>query len=160
MEKVGLFSVLEDISEPVHSAYSQSMERLGQNYGYILYRFTLDTEDHIERLRLRKANDRAIIVVDGKPAATLYDLELQDEKKLELSFEKGAVLDILMENMGRVNFGPRLEEQRKGIDQCVEVNGHTHSGCTMKSVPGVRSPKSWRLRPGLRGGSGMMRLQG
>ena len=31
-----------------------------------------------------------------------------------------------MENMGRVNFGPNLERQRKGIDGSVQVNGHNH----------------------------------
>jgi beta-galactosidase len=135
LEKVGLFSALEDLSSPVRSAYPQSMEKLGQNYGYILYRSSLDTEDHIERLRLWKANDRAKIFVDGKPAATLYDLELQKEKKLDISFEKGAMLDILMENMGRVNYGPRLEEQRKGIDQGVEINGHLQSGWAQYPLP-------------------------
>lgn len=135
VEKVGLFSVLDDLSSPVHSAYPQSMEKLGQNYGYILYRSSLDTEDHIERLRLWKANDRANVFVDGKPAATLYDLELQREKMLDISFQQGAILDILMENMGRVNFGPRLEEQRKGIDQCVEVNNHTQSNWMQYPLP-------------------------
>lgn len=135
LEKVGLFSVLDDLSSPVHSAYPQSMEKLGQNYGYILYRSPLDTENHIERLRLWKANDRANVFVDGKPAATLYDLELQREKTLDISFQQGAILDILMENMGRVNFGPRLEEQRKGIDQCVEVNNHTQSDWQQYPLP-------------------------
>ena len=135
LEKVGLFSVLDDLSSPVRSAYPQSMEKLGQNYGYILYRSSLDTEDHMERLRLWKANDRANIFVDGKPVATLYDLELQREKTLDISFQQGAILDILMENMGRVNFGPRLEEQRKGIDQCVEVNNHTQSNWQQYPLP-------------------------
>ena len=35
-------------------------------------------------------------------------------------------MDLLVENMGRVNFGPRMEGQRKGIDGCVQINGHMH----------------------------------
>ena len=31
-------------------------------------------------------------------------------------------MDILMENMGRVNYGPMLNYQRKGIDGCVVLN--------------------------------------
>ena len=134
-DKVSLFSVLDDLVKPVFSVYPQPMEKLGQNYGYILYRSALDTEGHIERLRLWKANDRANIFVDGKPAAVLYDHELETEKKLDLSFEKGASLDILMENMGRVNFGPRLENQRKGIGQCVEINGHMHNNWMQYPLP-------------------------
>ena len=45
------------------------------------------------------------------------------------------MLDILMENMGRVNYGPRLEEQRKGIDQCVEINHHAHSNWAQYPLP-------------------------
>lgn len=126
-EKVSLFSVLEDLSAPVPGVSPRSMERLGQNYGYILYRTSLGTEERLQRLRLWKANDRAQVFVDGVPAATLYDRELLEERELDISFSKGASMDILVENMGRVNYGPRLEDQRKGIDGGVTVNGHWHS---------------------------------
>ncbi len=134
-DKVGLFSVLEDLSAPVEGIHTQSMERLGQNYGYILYRSNLDTEDHIGRLRLYRANDRAQVFVDSTPLVTLYDRELLEEKQVDASFEKGASLDILVENMGRVNFGPRLEEQRKGIGQGVVINGHWHTGWRQYPLP-------------------------
>ncbi|MDE7220262.1 MAG: beta-galactosidase, partial [Oscillospiraceae bacterium] len=133
--RVSLFSVLEDLSEPVPSVFPRSMERLGQSYGYILYRTALDTEERLERIRLCRANDRAQIFVAGKPAATLYDRELLEERALDVPFEKGAALDILVENMGRVNYGPRLEEQRKGIDQGVLVNGHWHTGWLQYPLP-------------------------
>ena len=126
-ERTGLFPALEDLSAPVPSPHPQSMERLGQSYGYILYRTTLDTEERLDKLRLWKANDRAQIFVSGKHAVTLYDRELLEAKELGLPIEKGASLDILVENMGRVNYGPRLEDQRKGIDGGVTVNGHWHS---------------------------------
>ncbi len=132
-ERVSLFSVLEDLSAPTESVWPQPMEMLGQSYGYILYRSTLDTEERLEKLRLWKANDRANIFVEQKPVATLYDRELLEEKELSVDFAPGAEIDILMENMGRVNFGPRLEEQRKGIAQCVQLNGHIH--CHWKQYP-------------------------
>lgn len=132
-DKVSLFSVLEDLSAPIESVWPQSMELLGQNYGYILYRSNLDTEERLEKLRLWKANDRANIFVEQKPVATLYDRELLEEQELSADFAPGADIDILMENMGRVNFGPRLEEQRKGIAQCVQLNGHIH--CHWKQYP-------------------------
>lgn len=134
-EKVSLFSVLDDISAPVESSFLQSMEKLGQNYGYILYHSTLDTEEKLEKLRLWEANDRANIFVDQKPVTTLYDLELLKEKELDVTFERGADFDILMENMGRVNFGPRMEHQRKGIGQCVQVNGHMHNHWKQYTLP-------------------------
>ena len=134
-EKVSLFSVLDDLSAPVESSFPQSMEKLGQNYGYILYHSTLDTEEKLEKLRLWEANDRANIFVDQKPVTTLYDLELLKEKELDVTIERGADFDILMENMGRVNFGPRMEHQRKGIGQCVQVNGHMHNHWKQYTLP-------------------------
>lgn len=134
-EKVSLFSVLEDLSTPVENVQPQSMERLGQSYGYILYHSALDTEENIERIRLWQANDRANIFVGQKPVLTLYDLELQKEHQLKVEFPKGEALDILVENMGRVNFGPRLEHQRKGIDQCVQINGHMHNNWKQYTLP-------------------------
>ena len=127
--------MLDDLSAPVESSFPQSMEKLGQNYGYILYHSTLDTEEKLEKLRLWEANDRANIFVDQKPVTTLYDLELLKEKELDVTFERGADFDILMENMGRVNFGPRMEHQRKGIGQCVQINGHMHNRWRQYTLP-------------------------
>jgi len=134
-ERVSLFSVLEALSTPAESVDPISMERLGQNYGYILYHSSLNTEEKLERIRLWKANDRAHIFVEHCPVATLYDRELLEEKKLEIDIPKGAPIDILVENMGRVNFGPLLENQRKGIDQCVQINGHMHNNWNIYPLP-------------------------
>lgn len=137
-DKVSLFSVLEEISSAVSSPYPQSMERLGQNYGYILYHSTLDTEENIEKIRLWGANDRANILVGQKPILTLYDRELLEEKEVHAEAAKnikGKEIDILVENMGRVNFGPMMEKQRKGIDHCVQINGHMHNGWKQYPLP-------------------------
>ena len=138
-EKVSLFSVLDQLSTPVSSVYPVSMERLGQNYGYILYRSCLHTEETLEKIRLWGAGDRANIFVGKKPVLTLYDRQLLEEHKVEEEqregFTQGADLDILMENMGRVNFGPRMEQQRKGIDHCVQINGHMQNGWKIYPLP-------------------------
>ncbi|WP_026494286.1 glycoside hydrolase family 35 protein [Butyrivibrio sp. WCD3002] len=151
-EKVSLFSVLDDISKKTSSVYPVSMEKLDQNYGYILYHSTLETEDAIAKIRLWDTADRANILVDKKPLITLYDLELAKEaeiltdeeiaKAMALPLEeqmklsqRGKDLDILVENMGRVNFGPRMEHQRKGIGQCVQINGHMHNNWDMYTLP-------------------------
>lgn len=134
-EKVSLFSVLDDISTPIESPYTQSMEKLGQSYGYILYHSSLDTETGIGKIRLWGANDRANIMAGEKMVATLYDRELNEEHEVNVPTQKGEAIDILMENMGRVNFGPRMERQRKGIDQCVQINGHMHNGWKQYPLP-------------------------
>ncbi len=134
-EKVGLFESLEDLSAPVSNPFPISMEKLDQSYGYILYRSSLEREQNLEKVRLWGANDRANIFVDQKPVITLYDRELLEEAQVKAEFERPAQMDILMENMGRVNFGPRMESQRKGIDGCVQLNGHIHYNWQMYTLP-------------------------
>ena len=65
----------------------------------------------------------------------MYDRELLEERELNLPARREARLDILMENMGRVNFGPYMERQRKGIDQCVQINGHMHNHWVQYPLP-------------------------
>lgn len=134
-EKVGLFRTLEDIAVPVYSAYTQSMERLGQYYGYILYTSKTTNERKLEKIRLHKANDRANIFLNDKRLLTLYDRELLTEWEISAEAEPGDELRILVENMGRVNFGPGMEAQRKGIDGCVQINGHMHHGWQQYCLP-------------------------
>ncbi len=118
---------------PVHAVCPMSMERLGQNYGYTLYRTTLVNEDELRKLQLVGAGDRATVLLDGRIIATLYDRELLSahEFKPAVPVRKGATLDILVENMGRVNYSFKLEHQRKGIDSGVVINDHQKFGWDM-----------------------------
>ena len=134
-EKVSLFATLDTLSKKVESPYPLSMEKLGQNYGYVLYHTALEREQSFEKIKFWKANDRANIFVDEKLVKVLYDRELLEEHEVSAEIRQGSSLDILMENMGRVNFGPRMEEQRKGIDGCVQVNGHIHHNWAMYTLP-------------------------
>ena len=160
VSQVGLLESLEDISSPIVDTFPVCMEKCGQNYGYILYHSTLRKEKNLEKIRLWGANDRANIFVEHKHVVTLYDRELTAEydvttgtvKKAEdmnastngeqpvqkqepITFAPDAPIDILVENMGRVNFGPLMERQRKGIQDCVQINGHIHYNWTMYPLP-------------------------
>jgi beta-galactosidase len=86
----------------------------------------LKKEEHLEKLRLWDANDRALVFVDQKPVIKLYDRELLTEAQMDVPLAPESKLDILVENMGRVNFGLKMEHQRKGINGSVQVNGHQH----------------------------------
>jgi len=131
----GLFDNLSNISTRVRNVVPLSMEKLGQGYGYTLYESTLEKEGDLEKIRLYGANDRANLFMDEKPLVTLYDRELLAEYSFRTPVKKGKKLSVLVENMGRVNFGPMLEKQRKGIDQCVQINGHQHYDWSMYCLP-------------------------
>lgn len=134
-EKVGLLQTLSSLSVPVESMHPQSMERLGQSYGYILYTSPVRNERRLEKIRLWDANDRANIFLGEERLLNLYDRELLEEHKLDQEAGEGEEIRILMENMGRVNFGPMMNRQRKGIDRCVQINGHMHTGWKQYPLP-------------------------
>ena len=123
--KALLWDTLQNMATPVSSVYPQSMERIGQSYGYTLYSTSLPEFEEVHEIYLKDAADRAKVYTDKQELVTLYDTELLRPAKLEEKRElKDHTLDILMENMGRVNFGPFMENQRKGIDGSVVVNTH------------------------------------
>lgn len=124
--KTGLFENLELLSQPVTSVTPVCMEKLGQNYGYVLYEAVLSEEKNIEKLRLMDANDRAQIFVGEDKLITLYDRELLTSHEAAAANVNQKPIRILVENMGRVNYGPLMEKQRKGIDGGVFINGHFH----------------------------------
>ena len=132
---VSLFSVLDDLAVPVKTPWPLSMEQLGQSYGYTLYRSELRPDVRPEKLQLLEANDRAQLFFDQSLFRTLYDRELEKEWEVPSKFGTCGQLDILVENMGRVNFGPRMKYQRKGSDGAVLLYGHSHAGWSVYCLP-------------------------
>lgn len=116
-----------------HTLNPLSMEKLGQSYGYTLYRTTLVNERELRSIRLVGAGDRAKILLNGQIIATLYDRELTNPYSFDppIPVPENAVLDLLVENMGRVNYNFKLELQRKGIDHAVVINNHLRYGWDM-----------------------------
>lgn len=133
-EKVGLFDTLDTLSTPVRESMPLSMEELGQNYGYVLYRSTITRGKEIESCKIRGGMDRAIIFADGKQVEIRNDDEMHRKNGFTFKEEQG-VLDILMENRGRVNYGPEIDLQKKGITHGVQINGVFHMGWDMYSLP-------------------------
>ncbi len=133
---VSLWDRLDNIADRHESVYPVSMEKLGQSYGFILYHTHLDEIPKMGEIRLMDANDRAKVYVDHKNIATMYDRELLEAKKIEPHVETlDKDLDILVENMGRVNFGPYMQKQRKGIDGPVLINTRQHYGYDIYTLP-------------------------
>ena len=116
-EKVSLFETLPDLARPVESLYPVKMEDLGQSYGYLLYRTEASWDADEEKIRVIDGRDRMQLFVDGKLMATQYQAEIGQD--IFVAGEKKAThrIDILMENMGRVNYGHKFlaDTQRKGI---------------------------------------------
>ena len=112
-------SLWDNLSTPVATHDLKTMEDLDQAFGYILYRTTLGGDGG--ELALDGLHDYAQVYVDGKRAGTL-ERRLK-QSKLTITAHKGSVLDILVENMGRINFSKALRGERKGITGSVALHG-------------------------------------
>lgn len=126
VKSVSLFECLEQISQPIESKYPKSMEALNQNVGYILYRTTIekDTND-LERIRVVDARDRIHVFLEEEHIGTQYQWDIGEDIKVILPKDDNR-LDVLVENMGRVNYGHKLEAitQYKGIRRGILVDLH------------------------------------
>ncbi|MFC5861985.1 beta-galactosidase family protein [Acidicapsa dinghuensis] len=114
-------SLWDNLPQPVISHELKSMEDLGQAYGYILYRTTAHADAKGE-LAIDGLHDYAQVYVDGKLAGTV-DRRLNQSKLDSVAVVKGARIDLLVENSGRINFSKELRGERKGILGSVTVAG-------------------------------------
>lgn len=127
--RVNLMDIASKISKEVKTAYPKGMEDLDCNYGYMLYRSKIKNYHHDEKIKVIDAADRCHIYIDEKLIATQYKDEIGTE--IEFSSENEVInVDILVENLGRVNYGHKLNSptQRKGIKGGVMINNHFHCG--------------------------------
>lgn len=132
--RADLFSVIEKISSPTHSPYPLTMEEIGQNYGYILYRVNLRDDEKAEGVCLEGAADRVEGYLNGEKIFTAFAENISEKFEIKSS-SKGGTIDLLFENMGRENFGTGLESQRKGISGGIKINDHRYFGIDIFPLP-------------------------
>ena len=111
----------------------QPMEFFNQGWGSILYRKQIPTCDHKQKLIIKDVHDWAIVSIDGKIVGKLD--RRRGESTIELPVLKDkARLDILVEGMGRVNYGEAIID-RKGItDKVLLSDGKTETDLKSWSV--------------------------
>ncbi|MGV9270819.1 glycoside hydrolase family 35 protein [Kitasatospora sp. NPDC003701] len=128
-----LFGALDELATVHHRPEPEPMEALGQSFGLIHYRTRLRGPlDHGE-LRIDGLADRAQVFLDGVPLGVLERDRPDEALPVEVP-AGGAVLDLLVENMGRVNYGPLLHD-RKGITVGVRIDGQYQFGWEVRPLP-------------------------
>ncbi|RUT45299.1 beta-galactosidase [Paenibacillus anaericanus] len=132
-EQVKLLSSLDSLSSPIQSTCPEPMERLGQNNGFILYSTRLTGPRPESRLNLQEVRDRAMIFVDGTYKGTIERWNPDQEVAFSVPPE-GVTVSILVENMGRVNYGPHIKDP-KGITEGVRFGQQFLYHWTIHSLP-------------------------
>jgi len=117
-ERADLFDSLPRISRSIRRISPEPMEKLGQDYGFILYSTFVSGPKKACELIIEDIRDRAIVFVNGTEAGVL---ERWKPTPLRIDIPpEGARIEILVENMGRVNYGPYIKDT-KGITSSVRL---------------------------------------
>jgi beta-galactosidase len=115
-----LFSNLPDGK----AAYEpEPMEMFSQYSGYILYRTKLIGRKS-GKLIIHDLHDYGYVYLDGKLLGELDRQKNENSIGIPATDNKNPTLDILVEALGRVNFGPQMIDP-KGITEFVELEGMT-----------------------------------
>lgn len=125
--------LLRDLPAPIRSAGVKSMESCGQSHGYMLYRTRL-RGPRTGTLVLQELHDIAWVYLDGRYLGRLERRLNGNSLEIPPSVSGQPILDILVEAMGRINFGPRLID-RKGITEWVSLRGVTLMGWELYPLP-------------------------
>uniref|UniRef100_A0A3B4Y0I0 Beta-galactosidase n=1 Tax=Seriola lalandi dorsalis TaxID=1841481 RepID=A0A3B4Y0I0_SERLL len=120
-------------SGPVKSMYPQTFIQLNQAFAYVLYRTTLpvtcSTPTPLSS-PLNGVHDRAYVSVDG---VSVGILERDKAITVNVTGKAGSQVDILVENMGRINYGKRINDF-KGLVSNLTLGRDTLTGWTMYSL--------------------------
>ncbi len=126
-ESASLFDTLDVLASPIQSAFPKTMEQIGQSFGYILYRTKINGPTGNCEVNITELRDRAHVFLDGKLVGVQERSRSFEPVTVRVEAGREAVLDILVENMGRINYGYRIFEQ-KGIVGGVRLNKLYHFG--------------------------------
>ena len=114
-------SVWDNLPQPLNSVHPETFEAYGQDYGFIL--FNTELTDHKNgKLTITGLHDYATIFLNGIYIGNLdrrvgiYTIDLP------LTNVESPILEILVEGMGRINYGKNLID-RKGITDSATLNG-------------------------------------
>jgi beta-galactosidase len=127
-----LFDAVKVLGRPTVSENVRPMEDLAQNHGFVLYRHRFDSDAN-GTLQFKEQRDYSHLFLNRKFVGKM-DRRLK-EQSIKIDAKKGDVLEVLVENMGRVNFGKEFIFDRKGITESVSVDGRELRNWEIFSLP-------------------------
>jgi len=121
---VDLFAIKEKM-KPVVNDTPETFEDLNQGDGYVLY-----TKHFIQpingKLEIKGLRDYAIVYINGKKITELNRYYKNYSCHINIPFN--GILDILVENMGRINYAAEIIHNLKGIISPIKIDSVVISG--------------------------------
>lgn len=129
--------------KPIQNDTPLTFEQLNQGYGYVLYsrHFNQPISGTLDVSGLR---DYAVVYVDGEKVGELNRYYKNYTIDVDIPFN--STLEILVENMGRINYGAEIVHNTKGIISAVTINDIEITGnWEMYQLPMSNSPELAKL---------------
>ncbi|CAN8004535.1 unnamed protein product [Ixodes hexagonus] len=115
-----------------NSPYPMTFEELGQDYGYVVYTTAIDFQPVSPcSLVVSGINDRGYVYTRATRVVLSNDQKFYSAPVI---VQKGETLTIVVENTGRINYGPGNKDF-KGIVSNVTLGGKLLTNWTMEAVP-------------------------
>ncbi len=124
--------LFDNLPAPLKDKTPRNMEAYDQGFGCILYRTTIPA-GAATTLEVAAIHDFGYVFLDGKRIGIL-DRRAASAKILVPARKKDSQLDILVEPMGRINFGPEMVD-RKGLIAPVTLGGEVLKGWEIFNLP-------------------------
>ncbi|XP_010262091.1 PREDICTED: beta-galactosidase 17 [Nelumbo nucifera] len=148
-----LFDKIANV-DMVESETPIPMELMGQMFGFLLYLSEYAAKENGNILRIHKVHDRAQVFVscqstDDRIPTYVGTIERWSNRALDIPYVEcvsNISLFILVENMGRVNYGPYMYD-RKGILSAVYLDGNVLHGWKMFPLPFDNLNKMLEVNP-------------
>lgn len=107
------------------------MNELDIESGYVLYQSKINALSDNCELELENIRDYAVVYVDGKFQGTITN----NRKKLDLKTSKGEhQLQLYVENIGRITYGPEILDNSKGLFGAITLDGEDILNWTMTTL--------------------------
>lgn len=120
--------------------YPATMDSLDQVHGFVLYEHDVAQDVEGKLAVGDQPRDRVIVYVNDKRVG-IIDRIYPTPATVTVSLKKGDKFQLLVENMGRIDYGQQLKDQVKGIVGNVTVNGgDALKGWEMTSIPLSKLP--------------------
>ncbi len=126
-------SLWDHLPAPAHSVQPRPFEVYHQDYGFILYKTRLTGRKN-GKLTITDLHDYATVFLNGRYIGKIDRRLGENSIDLPKTDIKYPVLEILVEGMGRINFGQYMID-RKGITDRVTLNGMTLMNWEVFNLP-------------------------
>lgn len=130
---------MKNISTKHYSSSMETMEHFGQNFGMIFYHTIFKGDYGLSQIKINGVHDRAYVYINGEFKGLFDRTKKSLFKKPTENFtftaklKRNDSLEILVDCMGRVNYGTKLMD-KKGLESVV-VNNQVIMGWDVYTLP-------------------------